>query len=282
MKKSISQLKILSFCLALVLAACSLPVNSNEERIALGVAQTSIALTQAALDAGSGNQPPPVAEAPQAAESVPTPTLTQTLTPTVTLTPTLSAPMVTVSRSTYCRTGPGEPYEIVSTLLENQEAEVLGVSPDGGTWIIRNPDGSGECWLWGYYATVTGPTEGLPVRTPPPTPTPAFDWSGYWDGYMGPIEDDMVIPSGMTFTVDGSSVTILLHESVEPVDMTGTISSDGLSISGTWTDPWDDGVFTFYALGTDQFQGRGNEGDGEFKWCGSRGGAGMPDPCYKP
>ena len=39
-------------------------------------------------------------------------------------------------------------------------------------WIVNNPDRPGECWLWGQYASVSGDTSSLPVRTPPPTPTP--------------------------------------------------------------------------------------------------------------
>jgi hypothetical protein len=38
--------------------------------------------------------------------------------------------------------------------------------------VIKNPDASGTCWLWGMYATVEGNTEYLPEMTPPPTPTP--------------------------------------------------------------------------------------------------------------
>lgn len=88
-------------------------------------------------------------------------------------TATLSVPMVSVSVNTNCRTGPGTVYDRISALLIGQEAEVVARTADGTYWVIRNPAGSGTCWLWGFYATVTGPTSGLPVWDPPSTPTPA-------------------------------------------------------------------------------------------------------------
>jgi hypothetical protein len=85
-----------------------------------------------------------------------------------------SVPMVSVSMATNCRTGPGEPYEIVGALGVGERAEVIGRNQSGDTWIIRLPsDPSVTCWLWGYYATVEGDTAGLTIYTPPPTPTPA-------------------------------------------------------------------------------------------------------------
>jgi len=58
-------------------------------------------------------------------------------------------------------------------LLVGEVAEIFGRDPTGNYWYIRNPDtGSEFCWVWGKYATVTGPSLLLPVFTPPPTPTP--------------------------------------------------------------------------------------------------------------
>ena len=286
---------------ALALTACNLPFSRGAEAVdpvALGVAQTSVALTQAALTqaanpAASGDpvqpvqepdqpQPPPDAAATSTLTLAPSLTLTPEWTPTVTLTATLSVPMVSVSRNTNCRTGPGEPYEIVGALMENEEAEVVGISSDGGTWIIKNPDGPGECWLWGYYATVTGPTEGLEVYLTPPTPTPEFTWAGNWTAYLGPTDDPAVIAYTLAVTVAGQNFSGLMDGAAGPMNLTGTISADYLSVSGNWDDGFSAGTFKFYALGTDQFQGNGSDPFGPFKWCGGKGGAGMPSPCYKP
>ena len=93
-----------------------------------------------------------------------------------TRTPTLpvpaGAPKVSVSMDTNCRTGPGVPYPSVGSLMVGETAEVVGRSPYGDYWIIKNPDNPGTCWLWGLHATVTGDTSNLPVIQPPPTQTP--------------------------------------------------------------------------------------------------------------
>lgn len=137
--------------------------------------ETIVALTLAAVD----TQVPPVV--PTEADEPPVPTdtpvtaatQTEAPTPTTSFTATPSVPMVSVSVNTNCRVGPGLAYDQISVLLVDREAEVIARSADGAYWVIRNPSGSGTCWLWGFYATVVGPTGGLPVWDPPPTPTPA-------------------------------------------------------------------------------------------------------------
>ena len=108
----------------------------------------------------------------------------QTLSPTVTasaiivFTSTPAVPLISVSVATNCRVGPGRVYDRVGALLVGEVAEVIGVNPTGNYWYIRNPDSStGFCWLWGEYATLSGNPSVLPVYTPPPTPTPAPDFT---------------------------------------------------------------------------------------------------------
>jgi hypothetical protein len=101
-------------------------------------------------------------------------TLTPSLTPTPTFTFTPTVPLVSVSSNTYCRSGPGAPYDILGILNVGETAEVVGRNAEGDTWIIKLPSNTAIiCWLWGQYATVTGNTAGLIVSTPPATPTPA-------------------------------------------------------------------------------------------------------------
>ncbi|MBN2119145.1 MAG: hypothetical protein JW730_21425 [Anaerolineales bacterium] len=116
----------------------------------------------------------PVTGATETLTTIPSPTATFTPEPTatITLTPTSSVPMVTVSENTNCRTGPAVVFDLVGALLIGQQAVVVGKYTIGNYWIINNPNGSGTCWLWGQYATVTGNTVGLPEYAPPPTPTP--------------------------------------------------------------------------------------------------------------
>jgi hypothetical protein len=164
------------------LACVSVPVFSAPDAgaISTSAAQTVIAgLTQnvpqaissATLDATSTStftlEPPTAAATP-----------TETLTPTQTLTATLvftSTPLVSlisVSVPTNCRNGPGKVYEMVGALLVGEFAEVYGRDSNNNYWYIRNPDSVNDfCWVWGKYATLTGPFLLLPVFTPPPTPT---------------------------------------------------------------------------------------------------------------
>ncbi len=104
-----------------------------------------------------------------------TPTLTQTPSVTPFFTPTPFITLITVSTPTNCRNGPGKVYAMQGALMVGEIAEVVGRDPTGDYWYIRNPDSSPEfCWVWGKYATLTGPASTLPILTPPPTPTPTM------------------------------------------------------------------------------------------------------------
>lgn len=289
-RSPLTYLSLAAACLVL-LAACTPSQEISEEQVALAVAQTQVAMTQTALAAvGSGEELPDVKTEAPPPGSIPTATLTLvpsltltptvTFTPTITLTPTLEKPMVSVSVNTNCRTGPGKIYAINGALLVNEEAEVVGKSPDGEYWIIKNPDRAGECWLWGYYATVKGPTDALPVITPPPTPTPEFSWAGSWTAYTN-LFSGVMQTYNMTVSVNGKTFSGVVDLSGwDDATLTGTLSDDFLSVSGTWTSPTNNGTFKFFALGLLQFQGNGNDG-AVWAWCGSRSSAGEPDPCLK-
>lgn len=102
---------------------------------------------------------------------------TPTLTPTVTDTPTPEIAMIYASANTNCRTGQGTDFAWLVTLQQGDQAEAVGVDTSGNYWYIRRPDQpAGFCWLWGKYATPSGPYQSLPVYTQVPTPTPGFDF----------------------------------------------------------------------------------------------------------
>jgi len=67
----------------------------------------------------------------------------------------------------------------------------------------------------------------------------------------------------------------------DSLNLIGALSDDYLSISGTWEGPTNNGTFEIFALGVNQFQGNFTDGIVVAAWCGSRGGAGVPSPCYK-
>lgn len=213
------------------------------------------------------------------------------MTATITLTPTPETPMVSVSMDTNCRKGPGTVYDYIGALLVGETAEVVGASRDGEYWIIKNPDRAGECWLWGRYATVTGPTEALPKYTPPPTPTPIatatptvtatpeYNWTGTWTTSFG-MPSMMHETIAFTLTQTGSTVSGSFTHGPDIVTLSGSLSADKRTLTGTWTSLPSSGPFAFYLVSANQF--RGNKDSSTYEWCGYRAGAGLPSPCMGP
>jgi len=266
---------------------CNLPSNS-EAKLQTSIAETVAAsnLDQPPVGTADIHSLPPALPGPtQTFTLSPTVTLSPTITasPTITLTSTLEVPMASVSVNTNCRTGPGTIYDIVGALLVGEQAEVVGTGEFGNYWIIKNPDGSGECWLWSNYATVTGPTEGLPFYDPPSTPTLAFNWSGVWSIMIGPAEGGFTTSHTMNTVVTGRAFTGSVDFGGVVITYTGTISDDYLSVSGNWQENVDEtGPFNLYVMGVNQFNGNYSDG-GAFALCGTRSGMGFPpSPCYRP
>ena len=185
MKKFLASIALTSL---VFISACNLPGGQPaitktppapavpiETQVALGVAATAAAQTELANAVASTL----AALATNTPEHTFTPSFTATSsftpTPTVTLTP--SVPMVSVSVETNCRSGPGTAYDSLGILSVGKNAEVVGRGA-GDYWIIKLPSNLAvTCWLWGQYATVVGNTTGLPVFIPPPTPTPAQNFT---------------------------------------------------------------------------------------------------------
>jgi len=198
------------------LSACNLPWSSPA--------------TSTATDTPSLNEETLIAQAQQqtlAAAITATPSLT--FTPQFTDTP--STPMLTVSVDTNCRTGPGTAYDILGVLPAGQPAEIVGRNTSGDTWVIKFPSyPSMTCWVWGYYATVTGNTSAVPVIAPPPTPTPSTTFTFVYYGWGSGCGDQC-----MMFTVTNTGG--VTWESY-------TITFENLTDGGSWTR--NDDVFTKY------------------------------------
>lgn len=282
---------LFALSLSMSLPACNLFSTdeveiSVEERAQTMVAETlavelsAQTIVAATLTAASTQEEPQ----PEATE-VPTPTATAAEptpvppTPTRTLTPTSSVPMVMVSVDTNCRTGPGQPYDIIGALMVGEQAEVVGAAVGGGYWIIKNPDRAGDCWLWANYASVVGQTTGLPMYTPPPTPTPVYNWTGTWTTSWG-------VPSQphqtyiITFTQTNASVSGSFTVGTLVVTLSGTLSTDYMTLTGTWNSTTETGPFVFKLINANQFIG--NMNSGTYEWCGYRAGAGLPSSCMGP
>lgn len=163
--------------LILAILACNMPSSQNSSD-----QQTNLSLTitaQALIIQDSTNQAMIKHADTNISETVNTPTPTSTPTPIS----TPGVPMVSVSTTTNCRTGPSTDYDIVSSLGVGQMAEVVGKYSGGNYWVIKTPGGGGNCWLWGQYATITGNTDKLPEMIPPtapptsvPTAIPTIIW----------------------------------------------------------------------------------------------------------
>ncbi len=162
---------LISGLMAIMLAGCNLPMptskNTNDAKIATAAHQT----VQAAISQSTMNSPAPNATPFASPAASPLPSQTPTVTPTIT--PTYSVPMLTINSNTNCRTGPGQDYDIVFTFLPSAKAEIVGQDPQDNYWIVKLPDGSGNCWVWGQYATTSGSYWVVPTLTAPPTATAA-------------------------------------------------------------------------------------------------------------
>mgnify|MGYP006281763003 CR=1 FL=1 len=184
--KPVFVLSILLTVLAAASLACSLPgIISDQVNGEDGNVETSVVQTMAAQDAGGGS-----ADTDTPAPPPDTPTLdvtdTPTLTPTITETPTPEAANVHVTGDTFCRSGPGSVYDRMGIMNPDEESEIIAKNPTGEFWYVVNPDDpSQKCWIWGNYATPEGPTAGLPVYTPPPSPTPGINFSIAVSGFSG-------------------------------------------------------------------------------------------------
>jgi uncharacterized protein YraI len=81
-------------------------------------------------------------------------------------------PYLTANEAVNVRSGPGTEYPAYGVLPQGQSAPVVGVSPDGGWWVIGLPAGyspDGYGWVSAAYVT-TYNTAGVPVIQPPPVP----------------------------------------------------------------------------------------------------------------
>lgn len=158
-------LLFMSILLVAALTGCNLPSGSTEETEEPDLALTITALANQGAQPGDNNAP--------GTEAGTQATATPEFTATASLPPTPSVPQVTVSTNTNCRVGPGIIYDLLDSLLVGQTAEVVGKNSSvPNYWVIKRLNGSGTCWLWGEYATVTGNTANLPEYPVPPTPTP--------------------------------------------------------------------------------------------------------------
>ncbi len=171
------KLTLLSLILILALA-CNLPGTAPP----LSVDDQAATIIAATLQAQAQNG----GDVPITATFSPVPQITATIAttgPTPTITPTYSVPMLTLREQTNCRAGPGQSYDILFAYVKGVKREIIGHYPQENYWLVKAPESAtGECWLWGEYADITGSYWVVASVTPPPTATlslpqaPAVKW----------------------------------------------------------------------------------------------------------
>ncbi len=124
--------------------------------------------------------------------------------------------------------------------------------------------GSGVKWRGNYGAINTWCGHRTGESDPSPCGVGTFDgnWMAVCEGCNGAIQ---IIQDGKDFTgtyVNGT--------------FSGTI--DGIKATGTWQAGPNRGLFTWYLLNSQQFNGNYNGGS---KWCGYKSGSSEPSPCLR-
>ncbi len=155
----------LLLAVAAVLTARLLPMITPPDPTS--VHGTAPALPSAtAAGAAATPTPLPLAASPTASAA------TSTMPPASTSTATLGPPVVLVLRQANCRAGPGLVYDVIGYLQVGDTSPIDGRNAGSTWWWIRQVAGVGHCWVSDAVVEVSGDTSGVPVLSPPPTPTP--------------------------------------------------------------------------------------------------------------
>jgi hypothetical protein len=279
-----SALFVLLVATALLLQACG--GANTADLVNTAVAQTAQISQLQTAAAGGGQALASNTPEPGAPSSTPLPESTATQS----FTATSSIPFVSVSENTNCRTGPSSNYGLVTTIQTNQQVEVLKVSSFSDYVVVRNPSGSGDCWLWLRYANNTNfSSYNLPSATQPPTPTPtftptpAFDWSGNWT--VQAVNGGSTYSGPMSCNVSGNNLNcnVTLNPGALPYTFTGSISGNrqtaGGTFSGTGSGDWDGQI---KSGNMNQFIGNLDASGTIWDFCGWRSGSSVPSPCKWP
>jgi len=157
--------------LILSILACNLEQVAPPNEVQTAAALTLQAILTPSMTASLAT---PAITATASAQVTLTSSTVVSLTTTTSQTPTYSVPMLTVNKSTNCRTGPGEEYEVVFTYLTGKQLEIVGRYDPGNFWLVKsNESPNGTCWLWGQFVELTGSYWAVSSVTPPPTATSA-------------------------------------------------------------------------------------------------------------
>lgn len=162
MKKSFNGFALFFFVLMLAGLACNMPQAAPQQATPVINPANPANPISPGNPTGQVQAPPPIAF-----------TETPTLTPTSTNTtqPTPQKPLVL--RTTLCWMGPGTKFEVVSSLKQGENVEVIGRGSIDGWLIVRNPTYHDPCWVQASDLQVDASFDvnALQIYYPPPTPT---------------------------------------------------------------------------------------------------------------
>ena len=130
------------------------------------------------------NPNPPVQQAPPVAVATLPPAPTYTPRPTYTLEPTYTAEptqiqeaMFTANQPAFCRSGPSDVvwWDPQEALNKDQTVKIVGKSSSewGLWWYVEKTSGT-RCWVYSELGSTSGNVAGVPIKTAPNTPVPAF------------------------------------------------------------------------------------------------------------
>jgi uncharacterized protein YraI len=172
-------------------------------------------------------------------------------------TPLPEAPKVTALEAINVRSGPGTNYPSYGVAPQGAEGQVIGVSPEGGWWVVQIPTNlvaSGQGWVSGQYVQAEN-TDGVPVITPPepppvvevPPPDPnkpiatALDTINIRSGPGTDYPAYGIAPKGAQGQLvgksqDGAWWVVQISPSLSP-DGTGWVSADWVSVENAGNVP---------------------------------------------
>lgn len=153
-----------------------------QQQNAQTIAQTSTAdaaerIAQAATEAFLTASAPTETLTPSPTD-LPTETPTVTATPPPTETPTPATPIAVARRSLPIRLGPSATYPLLTTVTQQQELVILGISEDGSWYQVQTDEGIGWLTAANVQVDVFGNIDVIeialePTVTPLPTETPS-------------------------------------------------------------------------------------------------------------
>lgn len=277
---------IVAILIFLVQAACAIGSTGTQEPEATqdvnALVSTGMALTAAA------NQFQLPTNTQQAVIILPTNTLEPVL-PTNT-----TAPAVTgvINYGANCRSGPGANFPILKVVEKGTQVSVVGTAKatDLTIWWVIQSTGNPECWVIDDAVAIAGDKASVVKVVSPPTPTPVPPpyWGGTWTTWLSGYFSGTATESfQMEFVQSGNVLTTTFIRWGYTFNFIGYVSADGMTVNGTLERVGDSGQWSIILMrvpsNLNQFKGSyylpswpGFDGN----WCGAKGGAGKPDPCW--